>query len=306
MSQLTSKERLNNQKDLIEGNYTRKLKEILNPLLIKLTSSKITYNMFPLNELELLDNHPVIFAVNHYCSQDTPIACNAINSHAYIIAGKQQLYPIDELFFNLNGSLFVDRKDKIDMKLSKRAMVEYLKNNKSLIYFPEGTWNLDDAKLMLPIKWGIIDVARNVNAQIVPIVLHYDDSNNYCYIKYEKPILCDDSKDKMDQVNHLRDTMASAKWKLIELSSLVSNKLYVKDKINYLASRLFAEDIDVDKLYDLLSLINREEKTIELLRGKFTNVINEYPPLDYDYEKSIIYEPYDSKEKVFAKIKSLK
>ena len=37
MSQLTSKERLNNQKDLIEGNYTRKLKEILNPLLIKLT-----------------------------------------------------------------------------------------------------------------------------------------------------------------------------------------------------------------------------------------------------------------------------
>ena len=40
----------------------------------------------------------------------------------------------------------------------------------NMIMFPEGTWNMTDQQLIMNMKWGIIDIAKEANSQIVPIV----------------------------------------------------------------------------------------------------------------------------------------
>lgn len=54
--------------------------------------------------------------------------------------------------------IFVDRKDKEDLAASKLAMTAYLRKGRSIIMFPEGTWNLTENQLMLPMKWGVVDI----------------------------------------------------------------------------------------------------------------------------------------------------
>lgn len=304
MAQYTTSDKINKNRNIVDSKITMIAKEILHPLLIKLSSSKISYNILPVNELEVVSGHPIIFAFNHYRCQDTPIACNLIDRRAYILAGKQKLTAIDEMFFNLNGVIFVDRKDKIDMQESKKPMCDYLKNGNSLIYFPEGTWNTDASLLMLPMKWGIIDVARESNAQIIPIILHYDEEKNNCYVRYEKPIICNNN-DKLSEINKLRDIMATAKWKFIELTSLFQTDLVNDEMIINYSKYLFSDDVDVEKLYSLLNLNIRKDINIEEMKNNFLNVLKEYPELDFEYEQSTIYKPYVSKEEVFEPIKRL-
>lgn len=48
--------------------------------------------------------------------------------------------------------------------------------------FPEGTWNLTENLLMLPMKWGIIDIAKETGAQIIPTALEYDREQKKCFV----------------------------------------------------------------------------------------------------------------------------
>ena len=306
MSQHTTTYKINNNKNITDSNITRMFKDLIHPLLLKITQSKITSNIITLNELEINPNHPIIFSINHYRCQDTPIACNVIDRRAYVLAGKQNLTFLDELFFNLNGTIFIDRKDKNDMKASKQAMLEYLSKGESLVYFPEGTWNLDDSLLMLNMKWGIIDIAKEANAQIIPIILHYDDKNNNCYVKYEKPISYDkNNSNNLIEINNLRDTMSTTKWKLIELCSLIENKKINKDLIIKYSEYIFDEHTNQDDLYNLLNLITRNNSDIEQMRSDFSKVVDEYQYFEKEYEQSTIYNPYISSDEVFKPIKKL-
>ena len=306
MAQNTTSYKINQNMNITDPNYIRKIKDMLNPILLKITKSKITYNIIPVNEPVIDENRPIIFSVNHYRCQDTPIACNVINKRAYVLAGKQTLPFLDELFFNINGTIFIDRKDKDDMKAAKKAMVSYLNKGESLLYFPEGTWNLDDSLLMLNLKWGIIDVAKETDAQIIPIVIHYDEKKNNCYVRYEKPIICKQSNENnLTQINNLRDTMATAKWKLIELCSLIDNKNVDENLIKTYANYIFNETLDLDDLYKMFNIITRKTFDVEKNRKQFNSVIDEYTYYDKEYEQSTVYNPYVSREEVFEPIKKL-
>ena len=121
MFQETCSHKEENNKKLIDATRAIELRNKLHKLLMMLAKSNIKYKIVEENEMVNLKNRPTIYVLNHYSAQDTPIACEILNERAYILAGVQNLGLIDNLFFWLNGSIFVDRKSKEDMALSKSA-----------------------------------------------------------------------------------------------------------------------------------------------------------------------------------------
>lgn len=271
MKQVTTLDKVNSKKPIIDSDFQIKLRNIINPALLVASKTNIKYKIIKEGQCKIDSNYPVIYAVNHYSAQDTPIICNSIEKRGYILAGKQPLRFIDEVFFNTYGTIFVDRKNKEDMLQSKKAMELYLKHKQNIIVFPEGTWNLTDELLMLPMKWGIIEVAENTNAQIIPVNLNYDRGNKTCSISFGEPIMPIKEKTKKEQIDNLRDIMATLIWKNIE-----NQKVLIRSEIN-----------------------------IEELRREFTKPLEEYPKLDFDYEQSVVFKPYPSPEEVFEPIKKL-
>lgn len=271
MAQITCKDKINQNKKINDGKIQVNLRKILHPIMLGLASTKVKYKIVKENKFIGVANRPIIFAVNHSNSQDIPIACKAIKKHGYLLIGKQPLEFLDELFFKLNGVVFVDRKDKEDTKLSKDAMVSYLKNGVNMIMFPEGTWNMTDQQLIMNMKWGIIDIAKESNAQIIPVILDYDKNKKKCHVKFGDSMLVDEKTNKKDAIEELRDRMASLRWSFIDESILHKR-----------------EDLDIDAL-----------------RKGIHDEIYEYPKLDYEYEKSVVYNPVPPAEEVFAPIKKL-
>lgn len=272
MSQITTLEKIQNNKKITDNELQIAIRNIYTPALLSVSKMKISYKMKLDNEPNKYGGRPIIYAVNHSCFQDTPIICNAIDEKAYILAGKQALLKEDELFFNLYGSIFLDRKDKEDMASAKIAMEEYLKKGQNLIVFPEATWNLSDELLMLPMKWGIIEIAKNTNAQIIPVVLRYDNETMECHIKYGQTILVNERSSKQQKIEQLRDIMSTIIW--------------------------------LDKVEKSETLI-RSEINVESLRKEYRAVTEAYPLLDVDYEESVIFQPETSPDEVFENVKKL-
>ena len=276
--QETTKDKFLNGKPITDNFVKIALRHIGYRFLINEAKKRITYKIVRENTLNTYKGHPTIFVVNHYSSQDIPIITNEIKKHAYILVGKQSLENIDNLFFFLYGSIFVDREDTknkknepSDTSLSKVAMEEYLKKRQNLIVFPEGTWNLEDALLLLMMKWGIIDIAKDCNAQIVPTMLFYDRDKMECHIEYAEPVLVTENCDKKEVITSIRDSIATMIWYCIE------------------------------KREPLV----RKDLNIEKLREEHRRVLKEYQKLDWEKEEKVIFKDEPNPEEVFDKIKKL-
>ena len=128
MAQITSLDKKEQGLELTDSRIKIRLKEAIHPFLLLLSKTKIGYKVQRVNKLSakvlnLDSKRPIIFVCNHGTSYDAPIALGAIKKHTFLLVGKQPLEKVDETFFNLNGTIFVDRKDKEDMKASKEAMI---------------------------------------------------------------------------------------------------------------------------------------------------------------------------------------
>lgn len=275
MAQKTTLERKKNNESIIDNELSIKIRKIIHPILFSLANSKIKYKVIKDSKYNgktssFSNNRPLIFVCNHTTSYDIPIALKAIKEHTFLFAGKQPLEKIDELFFNLNGTIYVDRKNKEDMKLSKDAMIETLKKKRNILVFPEGTWNLTDSNLMHEMKWGIIEVAQKSNALIVPMVLNYDYDKRTCECNFGFAIDVNDKSPK-EGIQIVRDQMATLRWGYFEKCGL-----FKRDSIN-------SEDE----------------------REKIMHSVDEYPKLDYEYEKSVVFHSKPTSEEVFGPIKKL-
>lgn len=271
MKQETTLQKLNKGKSLTDSDFVIKLKDFLYPLLMFLTGTKVRYQVKKVNEYIALPGKPIIFAANHGAFQDTPIMLRVTGRRSYIFSGKQNLAFVDWIFFMLNGVIWVDRKNKADMTVSKDAIFEYLAKGQSILWFPEGTWNLTPNQLMMPMKWGIIDIARQADAQIIPAALYYDRENMVCSVKFAKSMHDADFDDKTEAIRNLRDSIATMRWEFMTAQPV----------------------------------LKREGYDTALLREEMYRVIDEYPPLDWGYESSCIYQPYQSSEEAFAYLDKL-
>lgn len=255
----------------MDSGFIIKVKNAMYPLLMWLTGTKVRYRVNMVNECAALPDKPIIFVANHGAFQDTPIMLRITGRRSYIFSGKQNLAFIDWMFFVLNGVIWVDRKDKADMAASKDALVAYLQKGQSILWFPEEIWNLTPGQLMMPMKWGIIDIAKSCGAQIIPAALDYDREKAVCAVKFGSPMSGADFEDKAGAIRDLRDTMATLRWDL-----------------------MCGQPV-----------LHRADITPEQLKEEMYRVIDEYPPLDWEYESSCIYQPYPTPEEVFAHLDRL-
>ena len=252
-----------------------RLRDIIHPFILLLTKSRVRFQVTWEQPPAPLMDKPVIFAVNHTNSFDGPIAAKAISRvfdrRCNFLVGKQRLWFSDKLWIFLYGAIWVDRTDPSDMVAIKDTIIAYLRLGQSIIWFPEGTWNLTDNLLMLPMKWGIVDVASKAGAQIVPVVLDYDRIAMTCRVNFGMPITPDETTDKANAIRELRDTMSTLRWELWEKQTPLK-----RDEIDRVA-----------------------------LKEEMLFALQEYPPLDWDYEQSIIFQPYTSPQEVFAHLEHL-
>lgn len=271
MRQFTTKEKTSHNKSLTDNKAIMLFKDLLRPVLSLIAGFRVPYQVILEQPCRLLPDKPAIYAVNHSCFADTPIMGRITPRRSYILLGKQRLGFSDWLYFILNGVIFVDRKDKEDMAASKLAMTAYLSKGRSIVMFPEGTWNLTENQLILPMKWGVIDVAQKTGAQIIPTVLEYSREQKKCFVRFGEPMVVSPENSKAEAITALRDTMAAMRWAFWERNGLFS----------------------------------RAELDLDAEQKKLFYAVEEYPPIDWEYESSCIYHPYDEPGETFAHLDKL-
>ena len=238
-----------------------------------LSRTKVKYKIIIENKYIPAADKPIIFACNHSAFPDIPIALRAINRHCYTLIGKQNLAFVDKIFFFLAGAVWVDRKSKESSAFAKESVVAYLKKGKPILWFPEATWNLTDNLLMLPMRWGIIEVAQRTNAQIIPMALDYDRAQKVCRVRFGEALHAEAFTSKQQGIITLRDTMATLHWDFISRNQT-----------------------------------NRADLHVEKERDVMSHVVRDYPPLDWNYEESCIYRipGIVNHEETFARLDTIR
>ena len=230
------------------------IRQLIHPLVIQLTKIRIRHPIIIQSETSVTVSTPVIYAVNHTNCADIPITCRIIRRHAWVLIGKQRLPATDRLFFLLNGAIWVDRKDQQDRHRSKEKIQHHLQSGKSLIWFPEATWNLSDNLLMLPMRWGIIECAQKSQVPIIPIALDYSPDRLLCKARIGEPFN-PDGMSLADGIRILRDGIAELRWALWEQKGIMQR-----------------------------NLLNPTSERKAIMKA-----VEDYPSLDLEYEQSTIF-----------------
>ena len=210
----------------MQMNLSDKLRKLIHPILLKALPKK-DFAVQLINEVPQVKGNK-IYVMNHSNKHDGPVSCESIQEHVFLLVGKQALEFLDRIFFFLNGVVYVDRKDKDSKKRGSEKMLQILQRGNSLLLCPEGTWNMTPSKPMLPLNWGVIDLARKANVPIIPLVIEY--TPNLCLVKFGDPIYIDHDADKTEEIQHLEDVMATLKWDIWESFPVEKRSERLKDE----------------------------------------------------------------------------
>lgn len=120
---------------------------------------------------------PVIYAASHIGPYDVEAITHAIRKHIYFLAADEaEMYrTFDGLLFALNGVIYVGPEDSADKQMTLQTAIRYLRRGRSLLWYPEGTWNLSPNMVIQPLHYGIIEAAYQSGALIVPVGLEQYD-----------------------------------------------------------------------------------------------------------------------------------
>lgn len=252
--------------NLSQDNTEDKLHKAVNPLIKALarhlngTEIKIVHNGLE----EVGYEGSIIYACNHTNSHDMPLMIEVAKRQYYVFSSNELENDINGLLFKINGVVFVDRMSKESRSEAKEKLLHHCCSNRDILIFPEATWNVTPSTPMLPLHWGVIELAQTSGNPIVPVATEYKEDT--WYVSIGEPIFIEPNKDKKEAIDELRDTMATLKWNLWEMFPPVKR-----------------EDIEE----------NYHEKYLERIYG-------EYPKLDPEFEKQTILKNGDTEEEVFS------
>lgn len=248
--------------------YYKHLKLIHKPLLAVMKSTR-DFDLQIIDGNNLPDYSPVIYVVNHTNSHDIPVASEVIKKHHNVLLGKQPLKIIDRIAFCLNGVIWVDRKNRLSKHNAKSEIIKCLNNKTNILMFPEGTWNRSDNKIMLPLYWGCVDIAKSCNVPICPIILDY--TPKVCYAKVGKPIVINETESKQTAINHIRDEMATLRW----------------------------------ELWEKQPILKRDELSNDYYKKILQHDADEYPKINLEYESSVVRKEHLEYCEIFAHLNQI-
>ncbi len=171
---------------------------------------------------ENIPEGPAIFAHNHQGILDTFAWIPTLERHCVILHGSE----VNKLLLlcqSNTGLVLVKKGDKENNQKAKLDMIQLLLEGHSVVYFPEGTWNLSPNKLLLPMSYGFLDTARKANVPVVPVVNEYtyDHSGDKekivkIHTRYGKPIYISPEDDIKEKLEEYETAMATMMFELIE------------------------------------------------------------------------------------------
>lgn len=181
------------------------INRLLRPFTLWLVESlhKKKYKIIYYRQVDI-PKTPTIFAFTHISSNDTMIATEIIRKPAHLLMASDPLTTILKLPLMLLGMVAVDRKDKT--KRSQRdamdEMARLLELGSHIGIFPEAIWNVTANRLVLPLHWGIIELAQRTGRPIIPVSLIQADSGDY-YINMGDAVTIDAHKNKAEAIEQL-------------------------------------------------------------------------------------------------------
>lgn len=203
-----------------------KIRKAIRPMLRGMlwTSRKLQgYEIEMLNRTEIPQGKPVIFAVSHIAKLDFEIVSEIIMEQYFILAADFMVVKgkFPGLFFWMNGVVYVDVRDKTDRRNSRDLMVKILNANGNIMIFPEGAWNLSPNEIIYDIQLGVVDMAMETGAVIIPISLEQYEEKKKFVINMGTAIelnrMNGNTKDvKIQKTSELRDIMATLKYEIWE------------------------------------------------------------------------------------------
>lgn len=171
---------------------------------------------------ENIPEETVIFALNHQGILDNFIWLPYVGRHSLILHGAE----VNKLLLaaQLNtGLIKVIKGDKENNRGAKEDMITLLMNHHSVVWFPEGTWNLSPNKYLLPTSYGLIDVARIAKVPIIPVAVEcsYGWKDNktaieQAYVRFGEKIVVSDFDDLPMLLQTYRDRMSTMLYELQE------------------------------------------------------------------------------------------
>ena len=193
-------------------------------------------------------NQPVILVLNHIGKMDVEVVSEVLKKQYFLLLRefKNLKGTLNGLAIALSGVIYVDPFDRQDRNSAKEKMIAALKEGANVMLFPEGVWNLSPNVLVLPLFWGVIEIAHRANTAILPIGVQQFGRNFYVTFGKMFPVnalLKDPGQltliEKQSILSRLRDEMATLIWTLLEERGVYRRSGILPDEHErYIAERL--------------------------------------------------------------------
>lgn len=181
-------------------------------------------------ELRGIENIPldtnVIFACNHSNSHDYYNLQEVLPNIFYALSGEDTLNKFSKFLLKLGACIFIDRNDKESSFNGRNMLIEKSLQGKDILIFPEATWCIHPAKLLLPMHTGVIKIASITQKPIIPLIMEYIDTDldvkkekdliKKCIIQIGTPIYVNEDDNPLEKLSELREQMATIKWHILE------------------------------------------------------------------------------------------
>lgn len=245
-------------------NIYLKICNVLNKKIVRIIIDKIKGYELVITGQENIPDTPVIYASTHQNFNDHFNAVLSIPDHA-IILNTSTVTKSFKCIMGVNGIVYVDRNDKEDRFKSKMKLMKYTIMGKSIVVFPEGTYNCSPNKLHLPLHMGVIDISKKMQIPIVPLIQEYTYDDEIldgktrvkkCRVHFGKPIYVNVEDDLKEKKEELSEIFSTIKYFLMEEKGLYKREnITIEEYINFVKTRINTwKMVNVD--------INDERKTI--------------------------------------------
>ncbi len=184
-----------------------------------------------------------IYAVNHRQKDDIIISMLVSGTSAYTVFGGTEiaLDTLNGLGLWLYGMIMIDRSSKASRQSAYAKMKYVIENGGNIIIYPEGYWNIaDDGEkdlhhgadshnseswLIQDFSMGIFRLAEETGCEIVPVVLHYDETcEKVCYAHRGAPVTMSAHDNMFEKKDKLITAMQTEYYNLIEKYSFYNRK----------------------------------------------------------------------------------
>ena len=169
---------------------------------------------------------PRIYACTHSGGQDVERSLQIIKEPSYLMLGDPGiLYKMPAYQgLKLNGVIPLESTDKIDRKIAYSRAIELLNKGGNLLIFPEGAWNVTPNLPVMKIFNGTIRMAKETNAEIVPVGVEQYGNTFYFNIgkNYTIPVYSTESIEELR--DDLREKLCTLKWEIMETQPELKRK----------------------------------------------------------------------------------